>query len=191
MTVYCSFKKKTVRSWAGICSLYQCTEYVFNQAFWVTFWSCTWQVSLKIFKRSSACSNMRLCNLQRPVISGYLLCQLWSTDLGIHPHVCTMVIHVWACGLSPAELTKGHILTNTHLQRHTQAHYHRCNSLCKKEEVRKKQGEARRETKSGATCGLIPPAHIRAHYRVLTIKERRRRSCFNIKLNLLITSQAV
>lgn len=64
-------------------------------------------------KHSSTSSNMWPFNPVCSVISGFLLCQLLLTGLGIQPHVCTMVIHVWACGLSPAELTKGHILTHT------------------------------------------------------------------------------
>lgn len=45
-------------------------------------------------KRSPMSSNMRPCNPVYSVISGYLLCQLLLTGSGIHPHVCTMVIHV-------------------------------------------------------------------------------------------------
>lgn len=45
-------------------------------------------------KHSTMSSNMWPCNPVYSVISGYLLCQLLLTGLGIHPHVYTMVIHV-------------------------------------------------------------------------------------------------
>lgn len=82
-------------------------------------WGSTWLVPLKTSKRSfysSMSSNAWPCNPVCSVISCYVPCRVLLTGFGIHPYVYTMVIHVRACGLSPAELTKGHAHTHTRLQ---------------------------------------------------------------------------
>ena len=72
-----------------------------------------------------------------------------------------MVIHVWACGLSPAELTKGHILS--HMCAHTHA--------VDEEEARKKQKGEKRNKGSRHMWYDSPGAHTCLQYSVNRLKQ--------------------
>lgn len=136
MTIYCSFSKRSVMRWLRFCQnrmqshehliflTAQVTELILKEHFLMLHLTGSIKDPEAYIKHSTMSSNMWPCNPVYSVISGYLLCQLLLTGLGIHPHVYTMVIHVWARGLSPAELRKGHILTHMCTHTHLQPHKH-------------------------------------------------------------------
>lgn len=172
---YCSFSRYSIIVWIEIwteCNLMstlflQQVRVYFKWGFSGHFLKLHLTASIKdleaYIKHAPMSSYMWPCHAVYSVISAYLLCQLLPTGFGIHPHVYAMVIHVWACGLSPTELTKGHILAHTAT---VQPHKHAAD--CGGRGGKERKGE--REQKAPATW-FSQHTHARMQYSVNRMKE--------------------